>query len=64
MKVFIEREDKETEIEFKGSIAEILKKLNVNSEEIIIVKNGEVVTEEEQATNEDKIEFLSVVSGG
>lgn len=64
MKVFIEREEKELEIKFSGTVKELMKKLNLNPEVFIVSKNGEVVTEDELLDDKDKIDFLSVVSGG
>ena len=64
MKIFIEREEKDLNLEFKGTAKELMEKLEINSEAFIIVKNGEVVTEDVQVEEDDKVEFLSVVSGG
>jgi len=62
--IFIEREKKTVEREFNGRIAALLKELKVNAETIVVVKNGEVVSEDERCAGSDKLKLLSVVSGG
>ena len=64
MKIFVEKSSENLELDFTGSATELLKKINVNSEEVLIVRNGNVVTADEILENKDKIELLSVVSGG
>ncbi len=64
MKILIERPKKEIEIEFNGKVKDLLIKLDINSEEVIIAKNKEIITLEDDVSNEDEIEILSVVSGG
>lgn len=63
IQVYNEREDKSHELDV-NSIDEILKQLNINLEEVIIVKNKQVVTKDTKLEDNDKIELLSVVSGG
>ena len=38
--------------------------MKVNLEEVIIIKNDELVTEESEIKDKDQIKFLSVISGG
>jgi len=56
--------NKDKEIEFSGKIKELLKKENINPETIVVIKNGEVISEDERVKNEDELELISVVSGG
>jgi sulfur carrier protein ThiS len=63
MKVFIDK-TRETKIVEAKTIKEIVKKLNLNLEEFIIVRNGELITEDTKLNNKDEIKFLSVMSGG
>ena len=63
VKVFIERENKKVNTKAKD-IDEIIKKLNINKEEVIIVKNNELTPRNEKLKNTDEIKFLSVISGG
>ena len=64
MKIFLEKTKEEKTISFNGTCAELLEKLNINSEEVIIVKNNELVSLEEPCEDNDEIRLLSVVSGG
>lgn len=64
MKIYIEKEDKTIEIKFVGNSKQLLKKLNINSETVILTKNNELVSENEKLDNNDIVKILSVVSGG
>ncbi|MAG16076.1 hypothetical protein CMO88_03375 [Candidatus Woesearchaeota archaeon] len=64
MEVFIEADNKKRKIKFSGTASQLLKKLNVNSETVIIAKNNELVSEEENLKDKDEIKLLSVISGG
>ncbi|HLC62991.1 MAG TPA: MoaD/ThiS family protein [Candidatus Nanoarchaeia archaeon] len=63
VKVFIEKENK-TVIAKGNTIKEILEKLNINPEEVLTVKNNELVTLETKISEKDSIKLLSVISGG
>ncbi len=62
--VFIEREKRTVEWEFSGRIRDLLAALRVNPETVVVVKNGEVVSEDERCAAEDELKLLSVISGG
>jgi len=64
MKIFIERTKETEEFYFSGRVDELLRKLGFVSEEVLVVKNGELVTEDENLSDEDEVKLLSVVSGG
>mgnify|MGYP001572428953 CR=1 FL=1 len=66
MEIYFEKENKTKKIVLKTPITlkELLKKLDVNLDSIILVKNDEICLEDEIVTNKDKIKLLSVVSGG
>ncbi len=64
MNIFIEKENKNLKQDFKGSVIELLKLLNINQETVLVIKNNEVVTEDELLKNSDNIKILSVISGG
>ena len=61
--VFIERENKEEIIDVK-SVPEIFSKLKINPQTVLIVKNDELIMEDDELKNNDKIKLLSVISGG
>ena len=61
--VFIERSNQNKRVNAKN-IPEILNKLSINPQTVIIVKNGELITDNEPLKNNDKVKLLSVISGG
>jgi sulfur carrier protein ThiS len=63
IKVYDEKTNTKKE-ESAKSITELAEKLNINLEEVIIIKNNEITTEDEKIKNGDEIKFLSVISGG
>ena len=53
------------DIDESGSkIADILKKLGINPEEVIVAKNGKIVPEEETAGGYDELKIVRFVHGG
>ncbi|MBN1175037.1 MoaD/ThiS family protein [Candidatus Woesearchaeota archaeon] len=64
MKIYIERNKENKEFDFKGSVQDLLDTLNILSETVLVVKNGTIITEDEELINDDEIKILSVVSGG
>jgi len=63
VKVFVERENKNKEISAKDG-KELVSKLNINPETVLIVRNNEVLTEGVKLNEKDEIKLLSVISGG
>lgn len=47
-----------------GSIKDLIIAFGINPETVIVVKNGEVVTDAESCSGDDEVRLLSVVSGG
>lgn len=65
LEIFNEREQTTSKIEFAGTtVKELLTHLKLNPEAFIVVRNSEVITEGELLQDQDKIELLSVISGG
>jgi sulfur carrier protein ThiS len=64
MNIFIEKTQERLTKTFSGSALELLNELAINLEEILIVRNGELVTEDTLLSDQDEIRLLSVVSGG
>ena len=65
LQIFNEREQTTEEISFSGkNVKELLQFLKVNPETVLVVRNKEVLLEDEPLNNQDSIELLSVVSGG
>lgn len=63
MKVFIEKTNETKELESK-TVNELLSKLKINPTTVIVIRNSELVTEDEQLSSKDEIKILSVISGG
>ena len=68
MKVYIEKDDKSLEIKVskikKITGKQLLEELKINPSTIILVKNNEVVLDDEILEDDNEIKILSVVSGG
>ncbi len=64
MKVFIERSKQGVELKFKGKVALLLKKLDLNPETVLVTRNSTLLTEEDVLKDTDEIKLLSVISGG
>lgn len=63
--IFNEKEQTAEKISFSGqTVKELLSHLEINPETVLVVKNSEVITEKEILSDQDKLELLSVVSGG
>ncbi len=64
MKVFIEKQNKTITLHFNGTVRELLTKISVNPEVVLVVRDGELLTLDREVTDKDEIKLLSVVSGG
>ncbi|MBN1385899.1 MoaD/ThiS family protein [Candidatus Woesearchaeota archaeon] len=63
MKVYIEKDDKELSMKATDA-GRLLKKLGINPETALIIKNNELVTADEKLKETDEIKIISVISGG
>ncbi|RME54450.1 hypothetical protein D6777_03725 [Candidatus Woesearchaeota archaeon] len=63
MKVYLEKENKEVDIE-ASTVEEILSKLNINPTTVIVSKNGSLVLPEEKVSQDDEVKIFTIVSGG
>jgi sulfur carrier protein len=65
VKVFNEKEQTTEQVNFAGNLVkELLQHLKINPETVLVIKNNEVVTEDEPLQQSDSLELLSVISGG
>ncbi len=67
MKITVKNEidDSKREIDLKANkVEDLLKELNLNAEEFLVVRNNEVLTTDRELNDQDVIELLSVISGG
>jgi sulfur carrier protein len=64
MEIFIEKDNRTLRKRFRGKARNLLKDLKISTETVIVVRNNELVTEDETLTDNDRIKILSVISGG
>ena len=57
-------DDRTQTLSFQGTVVELLTLINIRSETVIVVRNGEVLTDDDTLVNTDFIRLLSVISGG
>lgn len=55
---------REKSIRHSSSIAELLKKLEVRREEVVVKLNGKLAPETAQISSKDKVEIIRVIFGG
>ena len=64
MHLYIEKTGKTRQIKFSGKASFLLKKLKINPDTVMVVKNSMLVSEDADIKNTDRIKILSVISGG
>lgn len=64
MKVFIEKDDRTQELDFEGSVSELLERLSINPQTVIVTRGKELLTADDNISAGDSLRILSVVSGG
>ena len=47
-----------------ATIEDVLRRLGINPVEVIVAKNGRIVSEEETADSKDELKIVRVVHGG
>lgn len=62
--VLWQKETKMMEIPEKSSIENLLDKIGINPETVVVMMNGEVTPEYEALSKGDKIEIIEIVSRG
>jgi thiamine biosynthesis protein ThiS len=64
MDVYIEKTKENKHIKFQGTAQELLKKLDINKESVLVSRNNQLITSKEKLKDTDKLRILSVISGG
>jgi len=64
MNVYIEREDAHKTLSFTGLVQDLLDELAINAQTVLVLKNNELVTEDEPLNDGDDVKIITVVSGG
>ena len=61
--VFLERTKESKELEI-SDLNDLFKKLNLNSEASLVIRNNELITDKTKLNKNDKLRILPVISGG
>ena len=64
MKIFIDKNNHTQELTFSGNVADLLERLEINPETVIVAKNGVLVPQYDELNDSDEIQIISVLSGG
>ena len=51
-------------IKFNGKISQLLSKLEINPEVVVLKRNGAIVTEMDTVKDKDELEIVKVIYGG
>ena len=64
MQVFIQKTGKTLDVEHTGSASALLERIGVSPEVVLIIRDGLLITEHDTVDGAQRIELLSVISGG
>jgi len=64
MRVLLQHPKRETEIQGPRTVGQLLKRLNLLPEAVLVIRGDELVTEDEALKEDDTIEIRPVISGG
>jgi len=59
-----EKQEKTIDLEENSSIKDLLTKMNINPVTVIVSKDDNIILEDENLNDKDKIKLISVISGG
>ncbi|HSJ28611.1 MAG TPA: MoaD/ThiS family protein [Acidimicrobiia bacterium] len=64
MKVLLRQPRREIEVEGVSRVAELLKRLDVVAESVLVIRGDELLTPDISLSDDDVIELRPVISGG
>ena len=64
MKVKLRNPDREVEVDGGRAVGAVLGDLGVNSDTVLVIRAGELITRETRVDEADEIEIRPVISGG
>jgi len=66
IRAFYDREQKEHVVELpeRSTVADLLKKINLNPVAVIVSRNNTIILEQEALHGNDDVKIYSVISGG
>ena len=57
-------DDEPSEMEFSGTLSDLLRELRIMREEVVVKINGKLAPETRKIKKKDKVEIIKVVVGG
>ena len=64
MRILMQHPKRETEIQGPMTVQQLLKRLDLLPETVLVIRGNDLVTEDELLKDEDSIEIRPVISGG
>lgn len=64
MKVILRNPSREVEVNGARRVGEVLRRLQLTQEGVLVIRNGELLTVDEEVGEEDVLEMRPVISGG
>ena len=65
LEIFDERENSTKKVSLEGNtLKDRLASLELNPETVLVARNNEILTDDEVLHDKDRLEILSVISGG
>jgi sulfur carrier protein len=64
MKIFVERTNERKEIDFEGTVGQLLSRLQINPETVIVSKGNELMVGSDKLSNDSYVKIHSIISGG
>ncbi|HTN43030.1 MAG TPA: MoaD/ThiS family protein [Nitrospiria bacterium] len=64
MRILLQHPKRETEIKGPKTVGQLLKRLDLLPEAVLVLRGDELVTEDEALREDDMIEIRPVISGG
>lgn len=62
--IHIDRGNLHRTLEFTGNVSELCRQLQLNPEEVLVVRDGELLIAGDPIDNHDQLKILYVLSGG
>ncbi len=64
MKVILRHPTREVELSGAKSVADLLRRLDIVGESVLVIRGGELLTSRDAVSDDDTIELRPVISGG
>lgn len=64
MRVQLRNPTREVDVDGPCSVSSLLKRLELNPESVLVIRNDELVTREARLDDTDRVEIRPVISGG